>query len=66
MDPAFEGALTQACEEMGLQEWYRSCVKPLLNQPREQWPTCCGGVCEPCNQRLVMVAERVQELVSTR
>jgi hypothetical protein len=66
MDDALSAALTQASEELGLQEWYRSCVKPLLAQPREQWPTCCGGVCEPCNGRLVMVAERTLELVSTR
>ena len=66
MDDAYEAFLTQACDELGLQEWYRSCVKPLLAQPREQWPHCCGGSCEPCNQKLVMVADRVLELVSTR
>ena len=57
-----EAALVRASEECGLQDYYRSMVRPLLNMPRSQWPTCCGGGCEPCAQLLVRVAERVLEL----
>jgi hypothetical protein len=58
-DPAFERALTQACDEHGLQVEYRDCVRPILRAPEEQWPQCCGGNCEPCNALLVRVARRV-------
>jgi hypothetical protein len=56
-------ALARASEEAGLQTYYRDCVRPLLRMPRTQWPTCCGGGCEPCNQKLVVVADRVLTLV---
>jgi hypothetical protein len=58
-----EAALKLASEEHGLQEWYRDMVRPLLRMPRTQWPTCCGGGCEPCAQQLVRVAERVLEFI---
>ena len=58
-----EAALVLASEEHGLQEWYRDMVRPLLRMPRTQWPTCCGGGCEPCAQQLVRVAERVLEVM---
>jgi len=56
-------ALKVASEEIGLQEYYRDMVRPLLRMPREQWPSCCGGGCEPCAQTLVAVAERVLALM---
>lgn len=49
-------ALEAASEELGLEPWYRDCVRPLLRQPEGQWPRCCGGGCEPCTQVLVSVA----------
>ena len=58
-----DGALAKASDELGLASYYRDCVRPLLAQPREQWPTCCGGSCEPCSQLLCLVAERVQALL---
>jgi hypothetical protein len=57
-----EEALTQASEEFGLARYYRDMVRPLLRMPRGQWPSCCGGGCEPCAVMLVQVAERVLEL----
>ena len=54
-------AVTQAGEEIGLQDYYRDMVRPLLRMPRSQWPSCCGGGCEPCAQTLV--AERVLQLL---
>lgn len=60
---ALDAALGQASEELGLASYYRDCVRPLLDQPREQWPTCCGGSCEPCSQLLVLVADRVGTLL---
>jgi hypothetical protein len=60
---ALDAALTKASEDLGLESYYRDCVRPLLGQPREQWPTCCGGMCEPCSQILVLVADRVQTLL---
>jgi len=56
-------ALKQASEEIGLQEYYRDMVRPLLRMPRTQWPSCCGGGCEPCAQTLVAVAERTLALM---
>lgn len=63
---ALDAALTAAGEELGLADYYRDCVRPLLKQPREQWPTCCGGSCEPCSQLLVLVADRVHALLAKR
>lgn len=60
---ALDAALAKASDELGLESYYRDCVRPLLNQPREQWPTCCGGTCEPCSQILVLVADRVKTLL---
>jgi hypothetical protein len=56
-------ALATASDELGLQTYYRDCVRPLLTMPEEQWPSCCGGTCEPCNQLLVRVVERVLTLL---
>ena len=61
---ALDAALAKASDELGLETYYRDCVRPLLGQPREQWPTCCGGTCEPCSQILVLVADRVQTLLA--
>jgi hypothetical protein len=58
-----DAALTAASDELGLQDYYRDCVRPLLRMPEEQWPRCCGGVCEPCNQLLVQVAQRTLTLL---
>ena len=60
---ALDAALAKASDELGLETYYRDCVRPLLGQPREQWPTCCGGTCEPCSQILVLVADRVQTIL---
>lgn len=60
-----ELALVKASEELGLQEYYRDMVRPLLSMPRTQWPSCCGGGCEPCAQTLVAVAERVLALLDS-
>lgn len=59
-----EQALAQASEEVGLQDYYRDMVRPLLRMPRAQWPSCCGAGCEPCAQTLVAVAERVNDLLA--
>jgi hypothetical protein len=56
-------ALERASDEHGLLPYYRDCVRPLLTMPESQWPSCCGGACEPCNQVLVSVAARVRALV---
>ena len=61
--PEFTAALNQAGDELGLQVYYRDCVRPLFSMPTSQWPTCCGGGCEPCAQLLVAVAMRVRELL---
>ena len=58
-DERLEAALHAASDEFGLQPWYRDCVRPLLRMPKTQWPSCCGGNCEPCSQTLVAVAESV-------
>lgn len=61
--PEFASALTRAGEELGLADYYRSCVRPLFRMPVTQWPLCCGGGCEPCAQTLVAVADRVCALL---
>ena len=58
-DEPLEAALTAVSDELGLQSWYRDCVRPILRMPETQWPTCCAGNCEPCNQLLVSVAKGV-------
>jgi hypothetical protein len=58
-----EEALVRASNELGLQDYYRDCVRPLLKMPEEQWPRCCGSTCEPCNQLLVNVATRTLTLM---
>jgi hypothetical protein len=61
--PEFAAALAQASDELGLQDYYRDCVRPLFSMPMSQWPMCCGGGCEPCAQTLVAVASRACELL---
>lgn len=61
--PIFNAALVQASTELGLQDYYQDCVRPLFAMPMAQWPMCCGGGCEPCAQTLVKVALRVCELL---
>jgi hypothetical protein len=61
--PQFTAALAQASRELGLQDYYKDCVRPLLSMPITQWPSCCGGGCEPCAQMLIAVATRVCELL---
>jgi hypothetical protein len=56
-------ALARAAQEMGLADYYRDCVRPVLRAPREQWPSCCQSTCEPCNELLVRVARRTVELL---
>ncbi len=57
-------ALARASDEMGLQEHYRDLVRPILRMPRERWPECCAGHCEPCTQTLVAVGDRVREILA--
>ena len=61
--PQLNAALDQAGEELGLQSYYRDCVRPLFGMPRTQWPRCCGRGCEPCSVTLIAVAQRVYELL---
>jgi hypothetical protein len=59
-------ALAQAAAENGLASDYVDIVRPLLRDPPERWPRCCGGGCEPCALQLVRVAERALALLGTR
>jgi hypothetical protein len=61
--PEFIQALQRAGDELGLADYYRPCVRPLFTMPTSQWPLCCGGSCEPCSQLLVVVADRVCNLL---
>ena len=61
--PEFAATLEQASRELGLQPYYADCVRPLLSMPISQWPTCCGGGCEPCSQILIAVAQRMCEMM---
>ena len=62
--PAFEAALAAASDQLGLQPYYRSCVRPLFGMPMSQWPTCCAGGCEPCARVLIAVADRICQLLN--
>lgn len=64
-DDPKEAALNQACDELGLPVYYRSCVKPLIRDPEGFWPRCCGSGCEPCAETLTQVALRTLELLGT-
>jgi hypothetical protein len=57
-----EAALVQASDEVGLQSYYRDCVRPLLRE-ETRFPRCCGSGCEPCSATLIRVAVRVRELM---
>ena len=48
MSEAREAAIARASEEFGLASYYRDLVRPILRMPRERWPECCAGRCEPC------------------
>jgi hypothetical protein len=61
--PELESALVAASEEVGLADYYRDCVRPLLGVPSIGWPRCCGGQCEPCAETLCAVARRVHEIL---
>jgi hypothetical protein len=61
--PELERALATASDELGLAEYYRDSVRPLLGVSGSAWPRCCGGQCEPCAQTLCAVARRVHELL---
>lgn len=61
--PDVERALALASDELGLKEYYRDCVRPILGTPRASWPRCCGGQCEPCAEMLGAVARRVHEML---
>jgi hypothetical protein len=56
-------ALARAADDCFLQPEYRAIAKGLLRIPRDRWPTCCGGNCEPCSTTLVRVADRALELL---
>lgn len=58
-----QAALRRACEEAGLPDSLRGCVYPLLRDAEGEWPTCCGGGCQPCASTLVDVAARTLELL---
>jgi hypothetical protein len=62
--PEIDRALARASDELRLPVHYRDCVRPLLAMSIDQWPSCCGGNCEPCTQLLVAVARRVHEYLS--
>jgi hypothetical protein len=61
--PEVEDALVRASDEVGLQDHYRDCVRPLLGVGPAGWPRCCGGGCEPCALTLIAVAERVHAIL---
>ncbi|MBZ4397873.1 hypothetical protein OWM54_15840 [Myxococcus sp. MISCRS1] len=64
-DPTVQAALRQASDEAGLPDYLRSCVYPLLREPEGEWPSCCGGGCQPCSATLVDVAARTLALLGT-
>jgi hypothetical protein len=61
--PEVERALTLASEEVGLADYYRDCVRPILGTPSSEWPVCCGGQCEPCAETLCSVVRRVHSML---
>jgi hypothetical protein len=56
-----DAAIAQVGDECRLDPAYRSIVRPLLRIPRERWPSCCGGNCEPCAVTPAAVADRALE-----
>lgn len=57
-----EDALEQALRENGLDPSFEGDVRELLATPRERWPACCGGLCDPCVLALHRAADRVRRL----
>jgi len=60
---ALEVLIPNASDEIGLKDYYRDCVRPILGTPPSRWPRCCGGGCEPCAETLRAVAARVHEIL---
>ena len=60
--PPIARALAQALAENGLDPELAPDVVALLRQPRELWPPCCGGLCDPCVLALQRTANRARAL----
>ena len=56
LDPALaarlEPHLEPALRENGLDASYRGELLALAATPRDRWPACCGGLCDPCTLAL--------------
>lgn len=59
-----KAAIAKASDELGLAEWYRASVNPLLHAEEDRMPSCCGAGCEPCADTLIAVAERAREILA--
>lgn len=65
-DEEMTRAIAQAADELGLPDYYRSMVRPLVRRPDAPRPRCCGSGCEPCADTLTGVAERALEILKGR
>ncbi len=65
-DEEIDAAIAKVGDDCRLDPAYRGIVRPILRLPRERWPSCCGGNCDPCSTTLVNVADRVLELLRRR
>lgn len=57
-------AVAQACREAHLDGSLEGCVHAYLEEPPDEWPSCCSGSCDPCVLTLGSAARRAMGLLA--
>lgn len=64
---ALETALSQALDDNGLDESFRSTIRDMVQDTNESnWPECCGSSCDPCVMIMHAAARRARALLKTQ
>lgn len=62
-DAEVESAISQALDENGVDAIYDGVVRRYLHREDDEWRTCCGSCCDPCNLTLARVVDRARDLL---
>lgn len=49
----------QICAQVGLDEFAANTVERWVKSPPSEWPSCCMGGCDPCNDVIRSAALKV-------
>lgn len=58
-----ERVLLEATAFAGLRPDQVGFVRAYLHRPNAEWASCCGSMCDPCVQRIVIAVERAREVL---